>query len=73
VAGFPSYRATIRRGGDTVFRQGGLKPNALEALMITFPATFFTPGDYRLKIEGIAADGTASAVGEYGFQVLGKP
>ncbi len=72
-AGFSSYRATIRRGGDTVFRQAGLKPNALEALMITFPASFFTPGDYRLKIEGIAADGTASAVGEYGFQVLGKP
>ena len=72
-AGFPSYRATIRRGGDTVFRQAGLKPNALEALMITFPASFFAPGDYRLKIEGIGADGAASAVGEYGFQVSGKP
>jgi hypothetical protein len=75
-AGFPSYRATILRGlrgSDTVFRQGGLKPNSLEALMITFPASFFAPGDYRLKIEGIAADGTASAVGEYGFQVVGKP
>lgn len=75
-AGFPSYRATILRGlrgDDTVFRQAGLKPNALEALMITFPASFFAPGDYRLKIEGIGADGAASAVGEYGFRVSGKP
>jgi hypothetical protein len=41
--------------------------------MITFPASFFTPGDYRLKIEGIGAGGAASAVGEYGFRVSGKP
>jgi hypothetical protein len=75
-AGFSSYRATILRGlrgKDTVFRQAGLKPNALEALMITFPASFFAPGDYRLRIEGIGADGKASPVGEYGFKVSGKP
>ncbi len=75
-AGFSSYRATILRGprgNDTVFRQAGLHPNALEALMITFPASFFTAGDYRLRIEGIGADGAASAVGEYGFKVSGKP
>jgi hypothetical protein len=71
-AGFSSYRATILRGSDTVFSQAGLKPNALEALMITFPASFFTPGDYRLKIEGIGAGGAASAVGEYGFKVSGR-
>jgi hypothetical protein len=72
-AGFSSYRATILRGSDTVFRQAGLKPNALEALMITFPATFFAPGEYRLKIEGIGAGGAPSAVGEYAFKVSGKP
>jgi hypothetical protein len=72
-AGFSSYRATILRGSDTVFRQAGLHPNALEALMITFPAAFFAPGDYRLKIEGIGADGAASAVGEYAFKVSGRP
>jgi hypothetical protein len=71
--GFTSYRATvIRGGGSAVFERAGLKPNALEALMITFPASFFTAGDYRLKIEGVRADGAASAVGEYGFRVLGK-
>jgi hypothetical protein len=70
--GFASYRATILRGSDAVFSQAGLKPNALEALMITFPASFFAPGDYRLRIEGIGAGGAASAVGEYGFRVLGR-
>ena len=70
---FASYRATITKaGGGTVFRQSGLQPNALEALMITFPASFFAPGDYRLRVEGVKPDGSASEIGGYPFRVEGK-
>ncbi|HEV2855071.1 MAG TPA: hypothetical protein VHC97_19920 [Thermoanaerobaculia bacterium] len=67
---FVSYRAKITRtGGGTVYSQEGLKPNALETLMITFPKTFFKPGDYRLTIEGVKADGGVLEVGGYPFRV----
>ena len=70
---FATYRATITRpGGGKVFEQAGLKPNALEALMITFPSTFFAPGEYRLRVEGVKADGSAAEVGGYPFRVVGK-
>jgi hypothetical protein len=70
---FTSYRATITKAeGGTVFRQAGLKPNALEALMITFPSSFFAPGGYRLRVEGMKPDGSASEVGGYPFRVTGK-
>ncbi|HTG33946.1 MAG TPA: zf-HC2 domain-containing protein [Thermoanaerobaculia bacterium] len=70
---FAAYRATITKaGGGTIFRQSGLEPNALEALMITFPASFFAPGDYRLRVEGVKPDGSASEIGGYPFRVEGK-
>ncbi len=70
---FDTYRATITRaGGGKVFEKSGLKPNALEALMITFPSTFFAPGDYRLSVEGLKPDGSAAEVGGYAFRVVGK-
>ncbi|HEY4587613.1 MAG TPA: hypothetical protein VII86_00210 [Thermoanaerobaculia bacterium] len=70
---FDTYRATITKaGGGKVFEKAGLKPNALETLMITFPSTFFTPGDYRLRVEGLKPDGSAAEVGGYAFRVAGK-
>jgi hypothetical protein len=69
---FASYRVTLTRAGATVFHQAGLQPNALEALMITFPASFFTPGEYRLRLEGVGPDGKASEIGGYPFRVVGK-
>jgi type II secretory pathway pseudopilin PulG len=70
---FATYRAAITRaGGGKVFEKAGLKPNALEALMITFPSTFFAPGEYRLRVEGVKPDGSAAEVGGYGFRVVGK-
>jgi hypothetical protein len=70
---FATYRATITKAdGGEVFAQGGLKPNALEALMITFPSAFFAPGEYRLRVEGVEPDGSAAEVGGYPFRVVGK-
>src|SRR5947209_944026 len=69
---FATYRVTLTRAGATVFRQAGLQPNALETLMITFPASFFTAGEYRLRVEGMNADGRASEIGGYPFRGGGK-
>lgn len=70
-AAFASYRATITdSSGRRVFRQDGLKPNALETVMITFPATFFSPGDHRLTLEGLRPDGTPAEIGRYPFRIL---
>lgn len=73
---FVSYRAILirtggtRTGGGTVYRQEGLKTNALETLMLTFPKTFFQPGEYRLRIEGVRVDGGAVEIGGYPFRVV---
>ncbi len=69
-ARFASYRVTLIRSGAPVFRQAGLQPNALETLLITFPSTFFTPGDYRLRLEGVKPDGSTSEIGGYPFRVV---
>lgn len=68
-SGFESYRVTITRAGRAVFQRDGLRPNALEALMITFPASFFSPGEHRLRVEGVRPDGGASEIGGYPFRV----
>jgi hypothetical protein len=67
---FASYRVTITKAGATVFRQAGLKPNALETLMVTFPKTFFKPGEYRLLLEGVRPDGGTAEIGGYPFRVV---
>jgi hypothetical protein len=70
---FATYRATITRAdGGKVFEQAGLKPNALEALMVTFPSSFFAPGEYSLRVDGVKPDGSVAEVGGYPFRVVGK-
>lgn len=71
-ARFETYRVTLTRAGATVFQKSGLKPNALEAVMVAFPAAFFAPGEYRLRLEGVKADSTAAEIGGYPFRVVGK-
>ncbi len=69
---FESYRVTITDArGKRVFREAGLKPNALEALLLTFPAGFFKPGEYRLALEGVKPDGGAAELGGYSFRIVG--
>jgi anti-sigma factor RsiW len=71
-ARFATYRVTLTKGSATVYRQSGLKPNALETVMVAFPAAFFTAGEYRLRLEGVKTDGTAAEIGGYPFRILGK-
>lgn len=67
---FESYRVTITDArGARVFREAGLKPNALEAVLLTFPAGFFKPGEHRLVLEGVRAGGAAVELGGYSFRI----
>jgi len=38
--------------------------------MITFPAGFLAPGDYRLRVEGVDDAGAGVEVGGYPFRVV---
>lgn len=68
---FASYRVTITDArGNRVFRQAGLKPNALEAVLLTFPAGFFKPGEHRLALEGVKPDGGSAELGGYSFKIV---
>lgn len=68
---FESYRVTITDAqGKKVFQKAGLKPNALEAVLLTFPAGFFQPGEYRLSLAGVKPEGGAVELGGYGFRIL---
>ena len=67
---FESYRVTVTDSrGKRVLRETGLKPNALEALVLTVPAGFFKPGEHRLALEGIKPDGGAVELSGYSFRV----
>lgn len=64
---FESYRVAIT--GPKTFRQAGLKPNALEAILLTFPASYLPAGTYQLKLEGVLPGGAVVELGRHPFRV----
>jgi hypothetical protein len=71
---FASYRLTIvGASGEPVFDRGGLVPNALEVLMVTFPAGFLGPGDYRLTVRGVPPGGEPTELSGVPFRVVSPP
>jgi hypothetical protein len=64
---FESYRVAIT--GPRAFRQAGLKPNALEAILLTFPASYFPAGSYQLELEGTLPGGAVVELGQHPFRV----
>lgn len=62
-----SYRVAIT--GPRAFRQAGLKPNELEAILLTFPASYFPAGSYKLDLAGTLPDGTVVELGQHPFRV----
>lgn len=66
----PAYRMTILDDHKrTLWKDSGSKPNRYNALLVGFNSTFFRPGVYVLRVEGGAADGSMSTIGEYSFRV----
>lgn len=69
--GVADYLVTVRdAAGKERFRQSGLKRNSLETLLLTFPSSYFAPGEYRLKVTGVPAQGLPLALGEYRFRIV---
>ncbi len=65
------YHVSLLDSAEQVrWQQADLMPNDLEVLMVTFPASFFEPGAYRLTVEGQVADGEAIQLEGYPFQVV---
>lgn len=64
---FQSYRVAIT--GPRAFRQAGLEPNALEAILLTFPASYFPAGSYQFQLEGVLPGGKAVDLGVHPFRV----
>jgi hypothetical protein len=68
---FTTYRLTVRgAGGERLYHRGDLSANALDLITVTFPVAFLPPGDYRLTLEGLTADGTAESLGTFPFRFL---
>lgn len=73
-AAYASYTLTVRDAdGKVLLRRPGLHPNALEVLMLTFPAGFFSPGEYRVEVAGVEPGGAEQEVGQYVLRVGGYP
>lgn len=49
----PSYQAVLRDdGGRELWRGTGLRPNEMESLSLSLPASLLEPGDYTLVVDG---------------------
>jgi hypothetical protein len=66
---FVGYRVSVEASSGIRWQRGGLQPNALEALLVTLPAGFLEPGEYRFRLEGEGAGGGTEALELYPFRV----
>ncbi len=70
---FVDFAVTIEQQRDTVFRREGLRPNAVDLLLLTFPEDFFAQQTYQLRLEGRPADGgELEVLASYLFEVQGS-
>jgi hypothetical protein len=68
--GVESYRVTVTDAqGRERFRRAGLRRNSLETVLLTFPARYFPPGAYTLKVEGLPGATGPVEMGSYRFRV----
>ena len=69
---FASFRVTISNAvGEVLWQRGGLRPNALETLMISVPGSYLAAGSYRLTVDGERPGGGVETLASYPFRVSG--
>lgn len=63
-----SYGVTLLRGGQEVWRGGGLEPNESDSLSVSLPTTLLNPGDYVVRVEGTSKSGSPAPVAQFTFR-----
>lgn len=72
--GYKTYRMTILNSQKLVIWKGrSSAPKHQNALLVLLDSTLFRPGEYSLRLDGVAADGSTSVVGNYSFRVRKAP
>jgi hypothetical protein len=68
---YERYRVTLlSKGGEEVWRSGGLEPNELDSLAVSLPTTLLKPRDYLLRVEGTPDGGKPAPVAQFVFRAL---
>lgn len=66
------HRVTLHQAGEPTprWRSGPLPAGADGELTLSLPASFLTPGDYRLEVESLETGATSPEAAVFPFQVL---
>jgi hypothetical protein len=68
---YKDYRITIFDDRNkSIWRRGGFKPDRHNSLSIGFNSSFFRPGKYLLKVEGIIKDADSRLIGNYPLRII---
>lgn len=68
---YKDYRMTILDSRNrTIWKRGGYKPNSYNALSIGFNSRYFQPGNYLLRVEGVAKEGNLTRIADYPFRII---
>lgn len=72
AGGHPQYRAVLLGADDHPrWQSEAVAPNADGSVGVSFPPGFLSPGDYTLRLDGLAPDRPATAAASFRFRVLG--
>lgn len=73
---YQSYKAVLQNSnGDILLTKSNIKAqsaNGHPALQVDLIPNLIPPGDYRITVSGLTADGNSESVSSYSFRVLSK-
>ncbi len=69
-SGYKTYRFSIFAGSRVMWSGSGFTPDNYNLLRIGLNSKHFPPGDYLLKVEGIAGPQGSGIIGNYRFRVV---
>jgi hypothetical protein len=72
-AKYKTYYVTVLADDRPFWEKSGLRPNSFNSLTIGFNSSFFRPGDYLLRVEGIPRSQGSTTIGDYPFRVTKRP